>query len=123
MSKPVQSHLKPALRYGAATLLTLMALLITQLLWPWLTPAAPLFLGVVVVAAFSWGLGPALLATALSVVAIDYYFVPPLRQLEFTVPSFVRAGTFLCVAVLASSLSVARKKLLNEVQERARERE
>jgi two-component system, NtrC family, sensor kinase len=99
-------------------------LLITQLLWPLIDPAAtPLFFAAVMVAAFYGGLGPGLLATALSTWAVDFFFIAPFNTLEFTVANPVRAGVFMLVAIIISWLNAARKKLMDDLSERNRERE
>jgi signal transduction histidine kinase len=114
----------PILRYGAAVLAFVAALLITQVLWPLVDPAAtPLFFAAVMVAAFYGGLGPGLLATVLSTWAIDFFFIPPFNTLELTVANLVRAGVFMLVAVIISWLNAARKKLMDDLSERDRERE
>jgi signal transduction histidine kinase len=113
----------PILRYGAAVLAFAAALLLTQVLWPLIDPAAtPLFFAAVMVAAFYGGLGPGLLATVLSTWAIDFFFIPPFNTLELTVANLVRAGVFMLVAVIISSLNAARKKLMDDLSERDRER-
>jgi signal transduction histidine kinase len=111
-------------RYGIAVLAFGAALLITQLLWPLIDPAAtPLFFAAVMVAAFYGGLGPGLLATALSTWAVDFFFIAPFNTLEFTVANLVRAGVFMLVAIIISWLNAARKKLMDDLSERNRERE
>jgi signal transduction histidine kinase len=111
-------------RYGIAVLAFGAALLITQLLWPLIDPAAtPLFFAAVMVAAFYGGLGPGLLATALSTWAVDFFFIAPFNTLEFTVANMVRAGVFMLVAIIISWLNAARKKLTDDLSERNRERE
>jgi signal transduction histidine kinase len=114
----------PILRYGAAVLAFLAALLITQALWPLIDPSStPLFFAAVTVAAFYGGLGPGLLATILSTWAIDFFFIPPFNTLDINVANLVRAGIFMLVAAIISSLNAARKKLMDDLSERERERE
>ncbi|HEU0178267.1 MAG TPA: ATP-binding protein [Blastocatellia bacterium] len=111
-------------RYGIAVLAFGAALLITQLLWPLIDPAAtPLFFAAVMVAAFYGGLGPGLLATALSTWAVDFFFIAPFNAMELTVANLVRAGVFMLVAIIISWLNAARKKLMDDLRERNRERE
>lgn len=111
-------------QYGAAVLVSGMALLLTQLLWPWIAPAATtLFYAAVMIAAFYGGLGPGLLATALSALIIDYFFVPPIHALEFTIANLVRVGVFVFVSVITSWLNASRKKLTDDLSERNQERE
>ncbi|HEY8459423.1 MAG TPA: ATP-binding protein [Blastocatellia bacterium] len=114
----------PFLRYGASVLAFGTAWLLAHLLWPLIDPASPqLFFAAVMVAAFYGGLGPGLLATALSTVAIDVFFTPPFNSLEFTLSNVVRAGVFILVAVIISSLNATRMKLMDDLSERDQERE
>lgn len=74
----------PVQRYSVAALLVLAALLPMLLLKP-LTPmqCSPLMLGfaAVIVSAWYGGLGPGLLAVALVIPAIDYFFISPIHSL------------------------------------------
>jgi signal transduction histidine kinase len=114
----------PILRYGASALAFGAAWLLTYALWPWLDPASTsLFFAAVMVAAFYGGLGPGLLATALSTLTIDFFFTPPFNTLDFTVSNLVRAGVFILVAIITSSLNATRMKLMDDLSERDQERE
>jgi signal transduction histidine kinase len=114
----------PILRYGAAVMAFVAALLLTHVLWPLIDPAStPLFFAAVMVAAFYGGLGPGLLATVLSTWAIDFFFIPPFNTLELTVANLVRAGVFMLVAIIISWLNAARKKLMDDLNARDQERE
>src|SRR5690349_17606613 len=69
-------HRHWAARYGCATLLVALALLLNSI------PAARslpfvFFFAAVAVSARTCGVGPALLATGLSAIAADYFFLPP----------------------------------------------
>jgi signal transduction histidine kinase len=111
-------------QYGASVLAFGAALLLTHLLWPLIEPAStPFFFAAVMLAAFYGGLGPAILVTALSTWAIDYFFIVPPHTLEFTVSNLVRAGVFMLVAIIISWLNATRKKLMDDLSERNRERE
>src|SRR5215470_6192776 len=114
----------PILRYGAAVLAFGAALFLTKILWPLIDPAStPLFFAAVMVAAFYGGLGPGLLATVLSTWAVDFFFIPPVNAIELTVANLVRAGVFMLVAIIISSLNAARKTLTDDLSERERGRE
>src|SRR5579884_2905971 len=64
--------------YGVAVLASLCALGVALLLPQAADAAAPvLFLGAVAVTGWYGGLGPALLATVLGVLALDYFFESP----------------------------------------------
>src|SRR5919202_4243660 len=73
------------LYYAAAFALVVLASLFANLLWPLIDRgASALFLAAIMVAAFYGGFGPGLFATLLSVLIIDYYFVPPFYKIELT---------------------------------------
>ena len=66
------------LQYGISVLVFGLALLLTHLLWPLIEPSAStLFFAAIMIAAFYGGLGPGLLVSVLSALAIDYFFVAP----------------------------------------------
>ncbi len=103
-----------ALQYGVSLLVFLIALLLTQLLWPFIQPnPTPLFFAAII-AAFYGGFGPGLLVSVISALAIDYLFFPPYGSMDFTVPNLVRMGVFVSVSVLVSWLNETRKRLLDE---------
>jgi K+-sensing histidine kinase KdpD len=112
-------------RYGVAILTSLCALLITYLLWPAVDPVGmPLLLAAVMVSAWYGGLGPGLLATALSAFASVYLFLPPHFSLIIGLGEILRLAVFMTVALLISSLNDARKRADAErVVSLARERE
>lgn len=116
---------KPLLfQYGISVLVFASALLLTHLLWPLIEPSAStLFFAAIMIAAFYGGLGPGLLVSVLSTLAIDYYFVAPFRGFELSVANTVRAGVFMLVATMTSWLNASRKRLMEDIKERNRERE
>ncbi|MBD1821125.1 PAS domain S-box protein [Cyanobacteria bacterium FACHB-DQ100] len=97
-------------RYGISVLVSLLALLIRFLLVPVLGYEAPLlvFIMPVMFAAWYGGLGPGLLATALSALVGTYFFVQPLYSLSVTgIANGVRIAIFLTEGVMISYLSQA----------------
>lgn len=70
------------------------------------------FIGAVAISARWLGFGPALLCTALSALALDYYFLQPTHRLMSTQTEAVRLTAFAAVAVLIAS--VARQRSLAE---------
>ena len=110
--------------YGISVVVFSLALLVTHLLWPLIEPSAStLFFAAIMLAAFYGGLGPGLLVSVLSALAIDYYFVVPFSQFEITVGNTVRAGVFMLVAAMTSWLNASRKRLMEDIKDRNRERE
>jgi signal transduction histidine kinase len=107
-------------RYGVALLLVVAAFALTRALWPWVDPhPTPLFLAAVMLAALYAGLGPSLLATALSALAVDYFFIPPTSGIELSVDNTVRTGIFVAVALLVSWIDAARRRAEAELRRHA----
>src|SRR5215468_10807554 len=77
--------------YALAALLVGMASALGKLGHPWLDlpDLVLIYLLVVVIAAARFGRGPSLLATALSVLAFDFFFVPPTFTLLVAEKRFV----------------------------------
>jgi PAS domain S-box-containing protein len=98
-------------RYSVAVLLVTAALLVSLVAYPVLR-ALPgtLFLAAVVVVAWRVGLGPALLATVQSALAVDYFFVPPLYTIELNEDHLARLLTFVSVALFISWLNESLKR-------------
>ncbi len=103
--------------YGVAVLATVMVLLLRLLLTPALGSDAPLLAFTIAVMVASWygGLVPGLLATALSLLAGIYFFVPPAHSLYIAraedgarVALFALVG--IVIAWLNESLRAARTR-------------
>ena len=92
-----------------------IAVWLNWLLYRWIEPrAAPLFLAAVAVTAWRGGKYPGLFATALAVLAIDYFFQPPLYAFELSGANAVSAAVFVLVALLISWINDERKNALRE---------
>lgn len=112
-----------ALRYVAAIVAVAVSLAATLYWRRYLAPQfALLFYAAAFVSAWYGGLGPGLLATALSALAIDYFFIgPPGAFGEFNASDAVGLSVFAGVAIVTSSLS-SRLRIQRAVAEaRARE--
>jgi signal transduction histidine kinase len=97
-----------------------------------LTPLAgispfPLLLTAVMIGAWYGGLGPALLATALATLAVDYFYEVPLHSFEITRwDTVVKLGVFLLAGLLISALSENLRRARRQAEaaaERVRELE
>src|SRR4051794_15568165 len=101
-----------ARRYGAAVTAVSLALLLT-LACPPVRSESPtaLFFAAVMISSWYAGLGPGLLATALSVCLIDYLIMPPAFSIVLRPGDVVRIAVFVLVALLISSLNLARRRL------------
>jgi PAS domain S-box-containing protein len=116
------------LRYSFAVLATGIALGLALLLRRFEVRES-LFLLAVGVTVWYGGVRPGILAILLSIAGMDYYFIPPVHQFEFSfihVPYFI---VFTCVAVVVSWVSVLRRnaeqslhKARNELESQVAER-
>lgn len=99
-------------------LVTFMGLPLRSFIHP--TNMVMLYMAVVVLTAFAIGRGPALLASGLSVLAFDYFFIDPRLSLtvedsEYLITFFV----FLAVALVISSLASMLREQVSTVKQRA----
>jgi signal transduction histidine kinase/PAS domain-containing protein len=115
-----------ALRYGAAIVLPVVALVMTLALEPYLQRVVFIFFWPAVVgAAVIGGLGPALLASLLSVALADYYLIAPLHSFSPGTPTEIAPSlVFLVTAFLVSSvteqLRTTRRRATDAARENAR---
>jgi signal transduction histidine kinase len=96
--------------YGIAVVSVSLALVIA--LWPPLrleTAPVSLFLGAIMITAWYGGIGPGLIATALSSLAFDYYFLPPIYSLVAKPDQIPRLIVFTLSAVFVGALSAAQR--------------
>ncbi|MBD2041613.1 PAS domain S-box protein [Microcoleus sp. FACHB-672] len=99
-------------RYGVAVVAVALALLLTLLLGPLLkaTPT-PLFFGAVALSSWYGGFPCGLLATILSALSLQYFFVEPIYSFQgAALQDILLLGIFIMVALLISSLNAARLK-------------
>ncbi len=69
-----------------------------------------LFFPAVLFTAIYFGYGPAILATVLSTVALSYFFIPPYYSFNIGADDGVRLAVFAVIAIVAGSISAARKE-------------
>jgi K+-sensing histidine kinase KdpD len=97
-------------RYGTALLLVAIALALTALIRPLIDEFVfALFYIAVVISAWYGGLGPALLATAVSIGASDFLFTTPQYGVSLGLDDVLRLVVEAAVAVTISSLVAARR--------------
>jgi len=96
-----------AVRYAAALVFVGAALLLSMTVATFLRwEVFVLFWPAVIGAAVFGGVGPAMLASVLSVLAADYFLIPPLHELTLVdVADVVPFGVFLVTSVLVSSVA------------------
>lgn len=98
-------------RYGIAVVAVVLAFGISLVI-PEIEPTpAILFLAGVSVSSWYGGVGPGLLATVLSTLFLDYFFLPPLYSVNLGPAVYVSLGVFLLVAVLLNSQQILRRRL------------
>lgn len=101
----------PLLRYAIAIACVGLAL---SLALPLSNSADPshftLFFPAVMLSAWFGGLGAGLLATVLSALSVDYFFIVPVHTINLDWRALLRLTTFVIVSLLTSSLTAARKR-------------
>jgi PAS domain S-box-containing protein len=105
-------------QYVAAALLTVVATAVALALSSLIEPSGPeILLAAVTLTAWYGGLGPGLVATGLSVLAIDQFLMPPEFRSVLGWDDVVRLLVFILVSVLISWLNGARKRAKETLQQ------
>jgi C4-dicarboxylate-specific signal transduction histidine kinase len=121
-SNPLLRRKPPAIwSYGIAVLSVSAALIISQ--WPashLQTAPVSLFLCAVIFSAWFGGVGPGLLATALSALAFYYYFLPPTYSLVAKPGEIPRLVIFVVSTLFVGSLTAAQRGVTESLR-RARD--
>jgi PAS domain S-box-containing protein len=108
------------LRYGLALLSVAVALATTRAFPENAQIRGPLFIPAILVSAWYGGIGPGLLATGLSVVAIDYFLLVPTASLKFrSIDDAVYLVAFLLSALLVAWLTGSQRRAELEVRRQA----
>jgi C4-dicarboxylate-specific signal transduction histidine kinase len=117
-SNPLLWPKPPAIwSYGIAVLSVASALLISRLPAVHLQDApVSLFLCGVILTAWFGGVGPGLLATALSALAFNYYFLPPIYSLGPKPEEIPRLVIFTVSALFVGSLSAAERSAIESLR-------
>ncbi|MCU1255037.1 MAG: hypothetical protein JWM83_1336 [Candidatus Angelobacter sp.] len=103
--------------YGITALSVVAALVFSR--WPVLhleTAPVSLFFCAVMLSAWFGGIGPGLLATALSSLAFDFYFLPPIHTLAPKPEEIPRLIIFTVSALFVGSLSAAQRSATNSLR-------
>ena len=92
-------------------------------------PSLFLFFGAIVFSAWYCGRGPGWLSVVLSILAVNYYFVPPIFVLDFSFKDIPWELAFVLSAVGTNALSLKRRRIefqlieaRNELEQRVCER-
>lgn len=106
------------LNYGVSVLSVGATLILARWLDLYLT-AAPvsLFICAVMFSAWFGGFGPGLLATVLSVLAFQYYFVPPIHSFAVEIAEIPRVVVFALAAFFVGSLSAGQRRATEALRE------
>lgn len=117
--RTVNGTRSPLLRYGFVIATVALATLLTKLLEPIIAPSIfSLFLAAVLMAAWYGGLGPGLLATVLSSVALEYFFIiPSVHAWSIGAGHFLRLGVFGLVAIVVSVLTGGLQRAEEELRQ------
>lgn len=108
----------PMVRYGGALFSVFIVLAITLAISLFLTPiASPLFLAAIFFSAWWGGLRAGFATTLLSGILIDYFFVPPLYNMSFSVDEIIRFIIFSIEGFLFSWLITSRMQSTEEIKE------
>ncbi|MBN1204851.1 MAG: DUF4118 domain-containing protein [Myxococcaceae bacterium] len=98
-------------RYGLAVLIVVAAGILQRLAWPFMRPFPFLFFyGAVMLAGWWGGWGPGLLATALSLLAVTYYFIPPYEELAIPPGEGIALGVFAVLSLMMTHLSASLRR-------------
>jgi len=120
----------PFVRYAISVASVATALALASLLPSRADPSHfTLFFVAVMVSAWYGGLGTGLVATILSALSLDYFFISPMHSITLDWQAFVRLSVFTVVAAMTSYLTTARKraeealrKAHADLEQRVRER-
>jgi C4-dicarboxylate-specific signal transduction histidine kinase len=104
---------KSLLRSFGLALLFVLAALVPELFvvkhfFPY--PFLFLFFGAVVASAWFGGMTAGLFAVVLSILSVDYFFIPPIYSFVFNAAAALYLATFVVCAVIASWVSSAKKR-------------
>lgn len=106
------------IRYGTALLLVAAALGMTMLIWIFVKSlASPLFLVAILIVAWKDGLRPGILATLLSGICIDYFFIIPEYQLSGALDDVMRLSVFVAEGGFLCWLVTSRTNASKEISE------
>jgi signal transduction histidine kinase len=109
----VSRPLKPfVVRYGIAIASVGLALLINQSLNKLEQIPSVVFLAAVLVSSWYAGLGPGLMATVLSTLALDFFFLPDFYSLDFGPTTWVWLATYVGAAIFINWHHEAQRRLI-----------
>ena len=111
------ARLRTVYRYSVPFVAVATATVATSLL-DIVEPESPyLFLFFVAIVASAWfaGAGPGWLSVLFSILAVDYFFIPPIYVLDFSAKDFPWLAAFVGCAVATNGVSLKRRRMENEL--------
>src|SRR5262245_10994459 len=105
------------IRYGASAAGVCAATVLTHYLEPLHDAPTDLFFAAIVLTAWLGGKGPAILASILSTVAVDFFIIPPVFSFLLDIGDFIRFGVFLLVGLLICLLQDRYQQAAKNLQE------
>ena len=108
MSRPA---LRSTARYGVAIVCVALALSLNLSVSLEHLPSV-VFLVAVTVSSWYGGLGPGLVSTVLSALALDYFFLPEFRALDFGPATWVWLATYVGAAIVINWLQETQRRLI-----------
>lgn len=113
---------RPAyVRYGFAIILLAFATLLKFELYDYIGERTPflLYFGVVIIATGFGGIGPGILATILSALVCDYFFIAPVYELKLNETDAIQLFVFVIECLMLIGLSGAVTRASNKVRKTA----
>lgn len=102
---------RSVIRYGRALAFVAIALILEKLLqhlFPY--PFLLFFFAAVIASAWTGGAGPGLFAVLISILSVDYFFIPPLDSFVINAAAAAYCAAFIVSALLAAWVSASVKK-------------
>jgi two-component sensor histidine kinase len=112
-----QIRYRPSIAYGMGTLNVAIATALTYFLPPLHEAPTDLYFGAIAVTAWKFGRGPAILATIISTLAVDYFIIPPIFSILFDIADVTRFLIFAFVALLICYLQDLYRGTANRLRE------
>ena len=125
-SSPLWPAVPRIVLHYAVAILAVAAAVVAGLLLDHFLQAAPvvsLFLCMILLAAWLGGAGPGLLATALSILALDYYFIPPLHSFTVAPQELPRIVLFAIAALFSVWVCAVPRRTAESLRRARDERE
>ena len=125
-SSPLWPAVPRIVLHYAVAILAVAAAVVAGLLLEHFLQAAPvvsLFLCMILLAAWLGGAGPGLLATALSILALDYYFIPPLHSFTVAPQELPRIVLFAIAALFSVWVCAVPRRTAESLRRARDERE